>query len=98
MRIRTKFPRFQEYFTLIVQFKDPTDLRCTTGKMYVGKYFTEKGEFDEVNVDVHPFVVKILIFIYFTQKESFSKDVQCHVQRFVEQKYNEFEYNHLKAE
>jgi hypothetical protein len=47
MRIRTTFPRFQEYFTLIVQFKDLSS-SCTTGKMYVGKYFTAKGEFDEV--------------------------------------------------
>lgn len=50
MEIRTSFPRFQEYFTLIVQFKgkgQPTDKK-TTARMYVGRYFTEKGEFDEV--------------------------------------------------
>jgi hypothetical protein len=50
MEIRTDFPRFQEYFTLIIQFKGkgkPEDSK-TTGKMYVGRYFTLKGEFDEV--------------------------------------------------
>lgn len=46
LRIRTSFPRFQEYYTFIVQFKD-IGSPCTTGKMYVGKYFTAKGEFDE---------------------------------------------------
>lgn len=50
MEIRTDFPRFQEYFSLIIQFKGkgkPEDSK-TTGKMYVGRYFTLKGEFDEV--------------------------------------------------
>ena len=49
MEIRTSFPRFQEYFTLIAQFKGKPDGPKTTAKMYVGRYFTEKGEFDEVN-------------------------------------------------
>ena len=47
MRMRTSFPRFQEYFDLIIQFKDPKS-PATTAKMYVGKYFTTNGEFDEV--------------------------------------------------
>lgn len=47
MRLRTSFPRFQETFTFIVQFKDAKS-ESTTAKMYVGKYFTAKGEFDEV--------------------------------------------------
>eukprot|EP01039_Chlorochromonas_danica_P008775 gene8775-9677_t len=46
LQIRTSFPRFQEYFTLIVQFKKDSS-PCTTAKMYVGKYFTSKGEFEE---------------------------------------------------
>jgi hypothetical protein len=39
MEIRTDFPRFQEYFSLIIQFKGegkPEDSK-TTGKMYVGE-------------------------------------------------------------
>ena len=48
MEIRTSFPRFQEYFTLIVQFKGKPNDKKTTAKMYVGRYFTEKGAFDEV--------------------------------------------------
>lgn len=58
MRIRAKFERFQEYYDLIIQFRDPKS-PCTSAKMYVGKYFTAKGEFDEVsnaakpNDDVH---------------------------------------------
>jgi hypothetical protein len=51
MEIRTSFPRFQEYFTLIVQFKGQPEGHKTTGKMYVGRYFTEKGEFDEVRIE-----------------------------------------------
>jgi len=50
LQIRTSFPRFQEYFTLIIQFKDGKKLNkneMTTAKMYVGRYFTVKGEFDE---------------------------------------------------
>mmetsp|Transcript_36059 Transcript_36059/g.71767 ORF Transcript_36059/g.71767 Transcript_36059/m.71767 type:complete len:206 (+) Transcript_36059:81-698(+) len=73
MEIRTSFPRFQEYFTLIAQFKGKPDGPKTTAKMYVGRYFTEKGEFDE---------------------DAFISDVRRHVQKFVEQKYIEIEYNH----
>ncbi len=49
MVIRTNFPRFQEFFYLILQGRDPTS-PSTTAKMYVGKYFTSKGEFDEVRI------------------------------------------------
>mmetsp|Transcript_5605 Transcript_5605/g.5800 ORF Transcript_5605/g.5800 Transcript_5605/m.5800 type:complete len:193 (-) Transcript_5605:191-769(-) len=45
--IRTSFPRFQETFTLIIQYKKPNSPE-TTGRMYVGKYFTQKGEYDKV--------------------------------------------------
>lgn len=63
LRIRTSFPRFQEFYFLIVQFKDASS-PCTTAKMYVGKYFTAKGEFDEeafardVRVHLEAFVNK----------------------------------------
>jgi hypothetical protein len=46
LRIRATFPKFQEYYTLTIQPKDDPS-HATTGKMYVGKYFTAKGEFDE---------------------------------------------------
>ncbi|KAJ1436850.1 microsomal signal peptidase 25 kDa subunit-domain-containing protein [Ochromonadaceae sp. CCMP2298] len=46
LEIRTCFPRFQEYFSLLVQLKGKTD-QVSSAKMYVGRYFTEKGEFDE---------------------------------------------------
>ena len=48
MRIRTNFPRFQEYFSVVIQGRDEQS-PATTAKMYVGKYFTSKGEFDEVS-------------------------------------------------
>jgi hypothetical protein len=48
MQIRTAFPRFQEWFTIIIQYKDLPKTECTA-KMYVGKYFTSKGEFEEVS-------------------------------------------------
>ena len=44
--VRTNFPRFQEYFSLIIQYKDSAT-EVTTANMYVGRYFTVKGEFDE---------------------------------------------------
>jgi signal peptidase complex subunit 2 len=47
LRIRASFPKYQEYYTLIIQYKEDTS-KATTGKMYVGKYFTSRGEFDEV--------------------------------------------------
>ena len=72
MEIRTSFPRYQEYFTFIVQFKGKKE-PCTTGKMYVGKYFTAKGEFDE---------------------EGYKRDIQFHVEQFVNKTYKEIEYNH----
>jgi signal peptidase complex subunit 2 len=46
MRIRSTFHRFQEHFTLTIQLKD-AEAPQKVGKMYVGKYFTAKGEFDE---------------------------------------------------
>lgn len=48
LRIKTAFPRFQEYFTLTVELKD-SESESKVGKMYVGKYFTAKGDFDEVS-------------------------------------------------
>lgn len=48
LRIRTTFTRFQDFYHFIIQYKDPSmESKQTTGKMYVGKYFTAKGEFDE---------------------------------------------------
>ena len=49
--VRTNMPRFQEYFTLIFQYQEKPEksppTMATTAKMYVGRYFTVKGEFDE---------------------------------------------------
>ncbi len=45
-RIRTRFPRFQETYTFIIEdIADPK--KSTEAAMYVGRYFTERGEFDE---------------------------------------------------
>lgn len=54
LRIRTSFPRFQEYFTLIIQSEDPKSPE-TTAKMYVGRYFTEKGAVDLVMLNFMKF-------------------------------------------
>mmetsp|Transcript_179 Transcript_179/g.224 ORF Transcript_179/g.224 Transcript_179/m.224 type:complete len:205 (-) Transcript_179:348-962(-) len=75
--IRTNFQRFQEYFEVIIQYQEedtklpPTC--ATTAKMYVGKYFTTKGEFDEAG---------------------YARDVLDHLERFNQQKYIVFEYDH----
>ena len=82
MIVRTNFPRFQEYFYLILEKENPetkekakVDIpeKVSTAKMYVGKYFTAAGEFDE---------------------EAFKNDTKTHINRFVEGKYIEFNYNH----
>lgn len=65
MEIRTSFPRFQEYFTLIVQFKGKPNERKTTAKMYVGRYFTEKGEFDEVREVLYLYNVVYILSIQY---------------------------------
>lgn len=46
LRIRASFPKYQEYYTLTIQYKEDAS-KAAVGKMYVGKYFTSKGEFDE---------------------------------------------------
>ena len=45
--VRANFPRFQEYYSLVTQSIEPNS-PCTTSKMYVGKYFTSQGAFDQV--------------------------------------------------
>lgn len=52
LQIDTTFARFQEYFTLAV-IPLPSNLgvadpKATRAKMYVGRYFTEDGDYDEV--------------------------------------------------
>ena len=47
LQFRTDFPRFQEHFYLTIQSKDSSS-PSTVGKLYVGRYFTEVGEFDQV--------------------------------------------------
>jgi hypothetical protein len=48
LHFRTDFPRFQEYYVLTIDGL-ASNSPATIGKMYVGKYFTEAGEFDEVS-------------------------------------------------
>ena len=50
--VRTDFQKYQEWFTLKVHYTtDKSDAkvnkRISVAKMYVGKYFTEAGEFCE---------------------------------------------------
>lgn len=71
--VRSNFARFQEYFELILEAEDSSSTSCTTAKMYVGKYFTEAGEFDE---------------------DSFVSDVLVHMERYEQEKYQLFQYDH----
>ena len=51
LQIDTTFHRFQEYFTfMVVPVKNsgPKDAKATCAKMYVGRYFTEMGDYDQV--------------------------------------------------
>ena len=55
LRVESKFPRFQEWFTLSIQILENSSsttntnnqdkLECT---MYVGRYFTANGDYDQV--------------------------------------------------
>jgi signal peptidase complex subunit 2 len=48
IEVHTSFPRFQEWFTLIIQKRGEKDkLKRCVAQMYVGKYFTEAGDYDE---------------------------------------------------
>ena len=79
MCVRTNFPRFYEYFSLIIQYQEPNipgkdhPPSATIAKMYVGRYFTVKGEFDEA---------------------AYHRDVLIHMERFRTKKYQEFPYDH----
>lgn len=52
LRVRSKFPRFQEYYEVSFENDDlPADQTTkTSAKLYVGRYFTARGEFYEVGV------------------------------------------------
>jgi signal peptidase complex subunit 2 len=53
VRVRTDFPRFSDTFTLSIEDDGGVDFQAsvkTTAKMYVGKYFTEEGDFDQVGL------------------------------------------------
>lgn len=98
MRIRTTFPRFQEYFTLIIEPKTSTS-PSKTGKMYVGKYFTAKGEFDEVLIFSNSLLFSYYLSYNFGvldkyKQDAFKTDVKQHVEGFVQKDYKEVEYNH----
>ena len=50
--VRTDFPKYQEWFILKVHYAtdkndSKTNKKISVAKMYVGKYFTEEGEFCE---------------------------------------------------
>mmetsp|Transcript_5545 Transcript_5545/g.8442 ORF Transcript_5545/g.8442 Transcript_5545/m.8442 type:complete len:187 (+) Transcript_5545:67-627(+) len=47
-KVDAKFPKFQEYYTVTIRPNVDNSTQRTTGKMYVGKYFTGEGEFDQV--------------------------------------------------
>lgn len=46
LTIHSQFPKYQEYYTVIIHNQEVANK--TTGKLYVGKYFTEEGEFDQI--------------------------------------------------
>lgn len=78
--VRTSFARFQEYFELILEKQSKNSKSSqsqtetkTTAKMYVGKYFTEAGEYDE---------------------ESFTADLLLLLERYENQQYTTFNYDH----
>jgi hypothetical protein len=97
MIIRTAFPRYQEYYTVTIQGKDPESpatqgwfssafmlffsvynavIFHLAGKMYVGKYFTERGEFDQ---------------------EGFSMDIQKLLGKYEQKQFGEIEFSFKKA-
>lgn len=52
LRIRAVFPRFQDRYKVTVEYADKNESCNTMGDMYVGKYFTEAGEFDELGFTI----------------------------------------------
>ena len=97
--VRSNFARFQEYFELILEAEDSSSTSCTTAKMYVGKYFTEAGEFDEVckkqtNILFYLRICLINTFNTKSLQDSFVSDVLVHMERYEQEKYQLFQYDH----
>jgi len=69
--------------------------------MYVGKYFTEKGEFDQVSTIIFRRLFNPLVFYQFLfvlVQIGFMLDVKKHIERYQNKMYKPFEYKSLKSD
>ena len=93
LRIESKFPRFQEWFTISIKILenasstkqgDKNNLECT---MYVGRYFTTDGDYDQVSFarDVEKILNRFtqeFISNSNSDSDSGNKDIQMKMDKF----------------
>jgi signal peptidase complex subunit 2 len=52
VRVRTQFPRFSEWYTVILEFQAKEKSPCVSQKWSVGQFFDKEGMFDEIGLQM----------------------------------------------
>jgi len=52
VRVRSQFPRFSEWYTVILEFEKLTDTPRVQQRWSVGKFFDKEGMFDEIGLQL----------------------------------------------
>jgi signal peptidase complex subunit 2 len=52
VRVRTQFPRFSEWYTVILEFQNKEKSPCVSQKWSVGQFFDKEGMFDEIGLQM----------------------------------------------
>jgi len=52
VRVRSQFPRFSEWYTIVLEFEQKKDTPCVEQKWSVGQFFDKEGMFDEIGLQL----------------------------------------------
>lgn len=52
VRVRTQFPRFSEWYTVILEFQNKEKSPCVSHKWSIGQFFDKEGMFDEIGLQM----------------------------------------------
>jgi signal peptidase complex subunit 2 len=52
VRVRTQFPRYSEWYTVILEFQNKEKSPCVSQKWSVGQFFDKEGMFDEIGLQM----------------------------------------------
>merc|ERR1711935_42004 len=52
VRVRSQFPRFSEWYTVILEFEQMKDTPSVEQKWSVGRFFDKEGMFDEIGLQL----------------------------------------------